>query len=112
MPVARLLVAWLACTWLADAAAGEPRSATVTIENMRFAANVVTVHRGDRVVFVNKDLVPHTVTADGRTFDSGAIAANGSWSSLALKVGRFPYHCAYHPTMRGTLVVLATERRS
>lgn len=34
----------------------------VVIEQMRFNPPELTVHRGDRVVWVNKDLFPHTVT--------------------------------------------------
>jgi plastocyanin len=38
----------------------EPRTHTVTIEEMRFQPERLTVARGDTIVWVNKDLVPHT----------------------------------------------------
>ena len=37
---------------------------TVIIENMQYnPAQASGVHRGERIVWVNKDLFPHTVTA-------------------------------------------------
>ena len=50
------------------------------------------------------DPVPHTVTAKG-TFDSGSVAAGATWQYTAAKKGRFDYVCAFHPTMKATLVV-------
>ncbi len=72
---------------------------------MRFNPDQLTIKRGDRVVWVNKDLVPHTVTADEKTFDSGDIPAGKSWTYLAAASGRYAYTCTYHPTMKGTLIV-------
>ena len=81
------------------------RSHTITIENMQYSAPQLSVHRGERIVWVNKDLFPHTVTAVNKAFDSGAIAAGGSWTYVANKVGEYSYSCTYHPTMKGTLKV-------
>ena len=88
----------------APPAAG-PKTYTVAIENMQFNPGQLTVHRGDRIVWVNKDLFPHTATADGHTFDSGSIAQNGSWTYVAGKPGEYSYGCTFHPTMKATLTV-------
>ena len=40
------------------------------MENMRFQPQSLTVARGDTVVWVNKDLVPHTATSKAGGFDS------------------------------------------
>jgi plastocyanin len=77
---------------------------TVVIEGMQFVPATLTVKRGDTVVWVNKDLVPHTATSAG-SFDSRTIAANASWSHAARKAGRFDYLCTLHPMMKATLVV-------
>ena len=42
----------------------EPETHTVTIEEMRFQPERLTVARGDTIVWVNKDLVPHTATSE------------------------------------------------
>jgi plastocyanin len=80
-------------------------TASVTIENMQFSPATVSVHRGDRIVWVNKDLFPHTVTATNKAFDSGSIAAGGSWSYVADRTGELSYGCVYHPTMKGSLKI-------
>jgi len=98
-------VACLACR---DAAAAEsaskPQTHTITIEAMQFQPASLTVHRGDRIVWRNTDLVPHTATARG-TFDSGSIAPGASWAYVAEKAGALSYVCTFHPTMKATLAV-------
>ena len=71
---------------------------------MQFHPTSLTVHAGDRVVWRNRDLVPHTATAAG-VFDSKAIAAHASWTYTANQSGKFPYVCSFHPTMKATLAV-------
>jgi plastocyanin len=78
---------------------------TVVIENMQFSPATLTVRAGERITWVNKDLFPHTVTSAARVFDSGGIAANGSWSFTPRKPGSYPYGCTFHPTMKGTITV-------
>ena len=78
---------------------------TVVIEGMKFVPDSIAVKAGDTVVWVNKDLFPHTATAQDRTFDSGELAANASWKYIASKPGKYAYICTLHPTMKGTIVV-------
>jgi len=80
-------------------------SHTVVIEGMKFVPDSIAVKPGDTVVWVNKDLFPHTATAQDRTFDSGELAANASWKYIARKPGKYAYVCTLHPTMKGTIVV-------
>jgi plastocyanin len=77
---------------------------TVTMEAMKFQPETITVKRGDKVVWVNKDVVPHTATA-ARRFDSKNIAAGQSWTWKAGKAGRYEYLCTYHPGMKGVVEV-------
>ena len=72
---------------------------------MQFSPAVLSVHRGDRIVWVNKDLFPHTVSATGKVFDSGSIESGGSWTYAANKQGEFSYSCSFHPTMKGSVRV-------
>ncbi|USX11136.1 cupredoxin domain-containing protein (plasmid) [Paraburkholderia fungorum] len=91
---------------VSDAAA---KTYVIVIEQMRFNPPVLTVHRGDRVMWVNKDLFPHTATATATAtptaFDSHEIQPDASWSYVALQAGSYPYLCTLHTTMRGTLIV-------
>ena len=78
---------------------------TVIIENMQFNPAQLHVRRGDRIVWVNKDLFPHTATAVSHSFDSGSIAAEASWTYVVSKGGEYPYGCSFHPSMKGTIQV-------
>jgi plastocyanin len=89
----------------AAAACGRaPVTHTVTIEAMKFQPESLTIHVGDSVTWVNRDLFPHTATAKG-TFDSAEIASEKSWTYTATSAGSFPYDCTFHPMMKGTLRV-------
>jgi plastocyanin len=90
--------------------AAEGRSAatqthTVVIEGMQFKPQTLAVHTGDRVVWENRDLFPHTATAENKSFDSGSLAPNAKWVYVARKSGTFSYVCSLHPTMKGILKV-------
>ncbi|HEY2815674.1 MAG TPA: cupredoxin family copper-binding protein [Casimicrobiaceae bacterium] len=92
-----------------DAAAADaaPKSTnhTIVIDSVRFEPQALTVKIGDTVTWVNKDPFPHTATSQAGGFDSREIAPGQSWRYTAIKLGIFPYVCALHPTMKGTLTV-------
>ncbi|WP_245253803.1 cupredoxin family copper-binding protein [Paraburkholderia sp. LEh10] len=96
-----------ACATALFAAAAPAWAGTyvVTIEQMRFNPPTLTVHRGDEVVWVNKDLVAHTASTDAKGFDSRSIAPDASWRYHVSAPGRYTYRCIFHPTMHGTLIV-------
>ena len=97
-----LCAAW---AWAPAAAPAAPATHTVAIEGMKFVPDVLTVKAGDTIVWVNKDLFPHTATSEKGGFDSGAIPSDQSWRYVTAKAGEFTYVCAFHPTMKGTLRV-------
>ena len=78
---------------------------TVTIDATSYSPRTLTVRVGDSVVWVNKDLIPHTATSKAAPFDSTVILAGKSWSTTPGKRGSFPYSCTFHPTMTGTITV-------
>jgi plastocyanin len=87
-----------------------PGTHVVTIENMRFNPQSLTVRKGDRIVWLNNDLVPHTATAKNaaknHAFDSRSIAPQATWTLVAALPGTYVYVCSYHPAMTGTIVVI------
>jgi plastocyanin len=85
------------------AAAPRPVTHTVVVEAMVYVPATLAVRAGDTVVWVNRDPFPHSATSTA--FDSGAIAADASWTYVARTRGTFPYVCTLHPTMKGTLRV-------
>lgn len=95
-----------ACAALALAAAcggGPPAAHPVEIRGFRYLPDTVVAAPGDTVVWTNADVVPHTATARG--WDTGQIGAGASGRIVAERPGTYPYVCAYHPNMRGTLIV-------
>jgi plastocyanin len=102
------LAAALAAVSLALAAAcarPAPRSHTVEIRGFAYSPATVEVAVGDTVVWINRDVVPHTVTKDDRGWDSGSLGAAQAWRLVIASRGSQPYYCTFHPSMRGMLVV-------
>jgi plastocyanin len=77
----------------------------VTIKVFQYQPAEVTVNAGETVKWENQDIVPHTVTADDGSFQSGTIDPGKSWSYTPKTAGRFTYTCTPHPNMHGVLVV-------
>jgi plastocyanin len=79
---------------------------TVVIQNFRFKPAQITIKRGTRVRWINKDTSPHTVTANKKgSFNSGILRRGKSYSHTFKSTGRKAYHCNIHPDMRGRVVV-------
>ena len=78
---------------------------TVLIEGMRFQPEGLTVAAGDTVVWVNRDMVPHTATSASGRFDSNEIAPGKTWTHTVRSTGEFGYICTYHPLMKAVLRV-------
>ena len=76
----------------------------MTIDGASFSPADLTVKAGDTVVWVNKDLLAHTATAQSDAFNSKVIQPGQSWRFVAKTKGTFPYLCSFHP-MTATLTV-------
>ena len=81
----------------------ESQTFQVEIRGMQFVPPALHVHKGDLVVWTNRDIVPHTVTSAG-WFDSGPLAPGQSWSHAVTEDLDFDYVCTMHPTMHGQLL--------
>jgi plastocyanin len=84
--------------------AGPPPN-EVYIQGFAFNPVTITVVAGTTITWTNKDAVAHTVTSDTGAFDSGSIAANGTYSRTFSTTGTFAYHCTFHAGMNATVVV-------
>ncbi len=49
--------------------------------------------------------IEHTLTTYNGSFDSAALSTGSSHSLVFTKAGMYPYRCAIHPFMTGTVIV-------
>ena len=93
------ILALLPCSTGQAVAPAKPVTHTVTIEAMQFKPANLTVTIGDSIVWVNKDMFPHTAMSKEKAFDSLQIDPDKSWTYRAVKKGAVPYICSLHPTI-------------
>jgi plastocyanin len=84
-------------------------STGVTIKNFKYAPSTSSVHVGDTITWTNQDVAPHTATAKNGSWDTGTINKGKTGSHTFTQAGTFPYICSIHPSMRGTVTVLASS---
>lgn len=83
-----------------------PGKHVIEIRGMAFQPAELTVTRGDTVVWINRDIVPHTATTSGkRGWDAGTLSQAENGRVVLRDAGTVHYVCQLHPTMRGTLIV-------
>ncbi|HVN75078.1 MAG TPA: cupredoxin family copper-binding protein [Thermoanaerobaculaceae bacterium] len=103
-----LALAGLAAT--AGRASDTPRApvapaARVTIDNFTFNPATITVPAGTTVTWTNRDDMPHTVVANDRSFRSGALDTEQTFSHTFEAPGTFVYFCSIHASMVGKVIV-------
>jgi plastocyanin len=79
---------------------------TVLIKNFSFNPAQITIKRGTKVRWINRDSTTHTATANKkRSFDSGRLRPGQSYTHTFKRAGKQRYHCEIHPDMMGSIVV-------
>ncbi len=77
---------------------------TVKISGMEYHPADLTVNKGDTVVWINEDIVPHNVTAfPGNEWTSGTLNVGTTWKKVM--EDDIDYYCSIHPTMKGKIAV-------
>jgi len=76
-----------------------------TLGNRAFNPADLDVAVGTTVTWTNTDSTAHTTTSDGPGWNSGTLQPRAQFSTTFSNAGTFPYHCAIHPGMVGTVVV-------
>lgn len=80
-----------------------PKIYTVEIIQMAFRPAVLNVHKGDTVIFANKDIVDHDATEVNKAWNSPPLATGDSWKWVADKSA--DYYCSIHLVMKGKIIV-------
>jgi plastocyanin len=105
--------ALVVATWAPDAGAGAkrgdrvPRAAKavrVAMKGFSFRPRKVTVRRGAKVVFTNRDSARHNAVRRG-SFKTPILRRGRSAAVRFKRRGVYGYICTLHPFMRGKVVV-------
>jgi len=95
---------WLAFSFLLLGASGaEAKEYHVVIDKMRFAP-VPGLRAGDTILWINRDIFRHSVTARDKSFDVD-LPAGKMGRTVLRKAGNVTFFCRYHPGMTGQIVV-------
>lgn len=80
-----------------------PARVVIEIEKFAYAAPDAPIRPGDTVVFVNRDLAPHTATAADGSWDTELLRQGESFE-LEVESGTMAaYYCRFHPSMTAVL---------
>lgn len=88
---------------------------TIQTFSPHFSPTLAKTVTGTTISWENPTSTLHSITHDGCqkmekcAFDSGPLGPNRTFSIDALPPGQYPYHCSFHPIMRGALVVLESD---
>jgi len=83
-----------------------PITHTVEIRGMEFHPAVLTAAVGDTIVWINRDIVPHTATGAGKgRWDTGQLGQGAMGRYVPQHAGTARYSCTLHPTMHGKLII-------
>jgi len=82
-----------------------PPPNTITMSGMAFSPATITITKGTSLTWKNSDGTMHTSTSDTGVWNSGDIPAGQSKQTTFGTAGTFPFHCAYHGMMTGTVIV-------
>lgn len=89
----------------ATSAPASASAATITIANMSFG-EPTTVSPGAQITIKNDDSAEHSVTSDtAGKFDVEVEGKKQGTLTAPTEPGEYAFHCKYHPSMHGTLIV-------
>jgi plastocyanin len=75
---------------------------TIGQKGRMFSSEIATVRKGEALVFLNDDTIPHNVMSgtSGNEFNLGSLAPGGSAQVRFDKAGEVAVICAIHPRMK------------
>jgi amicyanin len=78
----------------------------ILIQNFEFSPPELTIKQGDKILWINLDSAPHTVTSlEGNELDSPILSKQKTYSYIFNTKGGFDYYCTIHPYMKGKIIV-------
>lgn len=81
-----------------------PAMHSVEMSQMKFYPAELKVKKGDKIVFVNHDIVTHDITEESKkAWNSSPMSDGQTWILTATETVN--YYCTIHPVMKGKIVV-------
>ncbi|MEH6547461.1 MAG: plastocyanin/azurin family copper-binding protein [Sneathiella sp.] len=89
------------------AAAKQPKNTEHLVEIAKFAftPTELKVRPGDTIIWLNRDIVPHTATALDKSWDTDTIERGKSKSLIVTKKMNQVYYCRFHPKMTANITI-------
>lgn len=105
VPVVALVAALVTLNVTGDATTASHAGTAISIKDFRYSPNPLEVKVGETVTVTNDDGTAHTLTADGKRFDTGTLAGGARKTITIRAPGAYTYHCDIHNYMTGKIVV-------
>lgn len=87
------------------AAATSAQTIDVNITKFAFTPKEITIAPGTKIVWINQDETPHTVTSKDKSFASKGLDTSDRFEHTFASEGDFSYFCSVHPFMTGVVHV-------
>jgi plastocyanin len=82
----------------------ESQTHIIEIRQMKFEPQEIKVRKGDKVVWINKDIMNHDVTElSNKEWTSSPLTNGQSWSLVITQTA--DYYCSLHQVMKGKIIV-------
>ena len=79
---------------------------SVAISSYAFQPTTITVAKGAKITFTNRDQTAHTATStQSGVFDTGTLKPGTSRTVTFTKPGTYTYYCQFHAFMKATVTV-------
>ena len=85
-----------------EARKNEPRQHIIEIKNFAFVPAQVKVAKGDTVIWINRDSIPHNIVNRKNAHVLSKTLAKGDKFTFVVQK-EMNYACGFHPSMLGSL---------
>ncbi len=85
------------------AATKAPIHHDITIYRFKFVPDTLDVRVGDTITWLNKDIAPHTATANDDSWTTDELGKRQSQTLTVTADMSGDYYCVYHPHMKAKL---------
>ena len=77
---------------------------TVVISNFSFVPSMITIKKGEPVIWINQDQTIHSIKIKDQIV-SQQMGIGESFSDVFNQTGEIDYGCGIHPSMKGKIIV-------